>query len=1090
MSEHHETPPELTKKEKQRRLFSGPLAFMAKNSVAANLLMAILMIGGLLMAPRIKQEVFPEVNLDIVTVSVAYPGASPSEVEKGVILPIESAVGGIDGVKTVRATASEGVGTVTVELLTTANPETALNDIKSSVDRITSFPPDIERPTVSLLSNRMAVISLVLYGDASEHQLHALAERAKDELLQDPRVTLVELSGVRPLEISVEVPQEKLRAFGVTLSQVAGAISAGSIELPGGSLKTPGGERLVRTTERKDRGSEFGDIRVMASPDGSEVKVSDLAHIDDGFADTDQETSFNGKRAVEVQVYRVGDQGPIEVSDAVKEYKVKLEAELPEGVEVETWSDRSELFRDRIDLMLRNGYAGLILVLLVLGIFLELRLAFWVTLGIPISFLGSMLFMPSADVSINMISMFAFILTLGIVVDDAIVVGEAVYKYREEGYGPLQAALKGSKEIAGPVIFSVLTTMVAFTPMLFVPGVMGKFFKVIPIIVIIVLFLSLVEALFILPAHLSHIKGKPRGLLGFVFNLQQSFAQMLDRVFARVYTPVVRAATYARYATLALGVATLILTVGLIRSGRVPFTFMPKVEGDIINVTVTMPPGTSVDETRRVQDKLLSTAQTVFETSGGEENLSRGIFARVGSSAFGMGPRGGGGSSGSHITQVSVYLVPAGDRDITTTNFVRQWRDLLGEIPGAENVNFQFTIGPPTGDPVDIELSHPDLETLEAAASDLAKMLTAYEGVKDIDDGFSPGKEQLDVVLKPEARSLGITEQALARQLRSTYFGAEAVRQLRGTNEVRVYVRAPDDERDSEADIRNLLIRANMNGQMTEIPLEVAADVKRGRSYTQIKRRDNRRVVNVKADVDTEKVTAGKVLKDVTTSDLVALMDKHPGLRYSLAGEQQEQAETFGALRVGGLIAVIVMFGLMAIAFGSYVQPLIIMIAIPFGIVGAVLGHIVMGYGLSMVSMLGILALSGVVVNDSLVLVAASNQFYDEGMSRREAVIAGALRRFRPILLTTLTTFFGLMPMILETSVQARFLIPMAISLGFGVLFTTFVILLMVPAVYLIVEDIKGLFIKLRNYVSEEPDDKEPPEPAPSEPGPSEPAPA
>ncbi|CAN0418408.1 unnamed protein product, partial [Laminaria digitata] len=700
---------------------------------------------------------------------------------------------------------------------------------------------------------------------------------------------------------------------------------------------------------------------------------------------------------------------------------------------------------------------------LVLGLFLQVKLAFWVTLGIPISFLGAFLFMPGLDVSINMISLFAFILTLGIVVDDAIVVGEAVYKHRTDGMGHLEAAIAGAREVGSPVIFSVLTTAIAFSPLLFVPGIMGKFFRVIPLIVIPILLISLVESLVILPAHLSH--GKPpstRGFFGLINRGQQAIANGLEWCIETFYVPVARLALRWRYLTMAIGFSMLIMTMGYIGGGRIKFNFMPKIEGDNITANIELPFGTSVENTQRALDEVLRGADEVFEAQGGKDGLSRGVFAVVGRQLGGGGPNPASGGSGSHVASVRLQLVSAGERDITTAEFTKAWRARVGEISGVESLSFSYNIGPASGSPIDVELSHPNMQTLESSAARLAEKLGVYGGLFDINDGFALGKEQLDFKLKPAGRSLGLTETDLGRQVRNAFFGSEAVRQQRGRDEVRVFVRRPLEERQSEYDLENLLLRTPQGG---EIPLGEAAEIIRGRSYTSINRQDGRRLVRVRADLDTKVVAADDVIRDLQKNVLPQLMAETPGLRYQMGGEQRDRAESFGALGTGFLLAMLAMYGLMAVAFRSYIQPIIIMFAIPFGFVGAVLGHVLMGFSLSLMSMMGLVALSGVVVNDSLVLIDSVNAYRRGGMPIFEAVIAGASRRFRPILLTTLTTFFGLVPMILETSVQARFLIPMALSLGFGILFVTFIALILVPTFYIIIEDFRGLWMRFKAFL-------------------------
>jgi multidrug efflux pump subunit AcrB len=1087
------------------QLRKGLLAWMAQNSVAANVFMLMLVAGGLVMFPRIKQEVFPEFELDLVLIQVPYPGASPSEVEQGVILPIEEAVRAVDGIKEVRSTAQEGVGVVTLELMLNANGDRVLADVKSAVDRITSFPTDVEEPVVSRPALRSEVISLIVYGDATETQLRGVAERVRDDLLAEDDITTVELSGIRPLEISIEIPQDNLRSYGLTHSDVANAIRAASLDVPGGTLRTRSGEVLLRTTERRERGVEFEDIVVRSRPDGSRVTVGDLGTVVDGFREVDTAAAYEGQRAIMVQVFRVGNQTPLELAATVHAYVQNQEGALPPGVHFATWNDRSEIYRDRIDLLMRNAYLGLILVLVCLGLFLEIRLAFWVTLGIPISFIGSMLVLPALGTSINMISLFAFILTLGMVVDDAIVVGEAVYNKLTAGLPPMRAAIEGVKEVAGPVVFAILTTCIAFAPLLFVPGTFGKFFMQIPIVVIVVLLISLLESMLVLPAHLGHLGSTDKWLWGIliialaglpiayrvtgewsfpllfmagmtatllfatyvktVTNLQQRFSRLVEWLITKTYAPSLAFALRHRYITLATGIAMLILGIGLVVGGRVEWTFFPKIDSDIVTAQVTMPFGTPASETERVQRRLLEQSSTALEqlAPGQGRSLVRGRFSLLGATgAGGGGPGGGQSASGGHIAEVAVFLVPTDRRTFTARDMAEAWRTAVGEVPGVESLAFNYSTGGPSGSDIDFQLSHNNLQTLERAAVRMSEGLREYGGVREINDGFQEGKEQLDFTLRPEARARGITEQMLARQLRDAFFGAEAVRQQRGRDELRVLVRRPLSERESMADIERMLIRTPDGG---EIPLNEAAQIRRGRSYTQIQRIDGRRRVNVTGAVEFG-TNANRVQQQAQAELVPRILAEFPGLRIEPGGQAKRQAETMGALGIGFLMALLGMFALLAVAFKSYIQPFIILTAIPFGIFGAILGHLVLGYDLSLMSMMGVVALAGVVVNDSLVLVSAVNDFRrDEGLSISDAVTAGGVRRFRPILLTSLTTFLGLTPMILETSVGARFLIPMAISLGFGVLFATFITLLLVPSLYLIIEDIKALFTRTLRFV-------------------------
>jgi multidrug efflux pump subunit AcrB len=1047
-------------------LAPGPLAWMAKNPVAANVVMAILMIGGLVMmlGGQIRQEVFPEVELDVVTVSVPYPGASPEEVEQGVLLAIEEAVRGLDGVKEVRSTAMEGTGAVTVELLLGTNPDRALSDVKSAVDRITSLPEDAERPIISLATNRNQVISLVLYGDVEEAAMRQLAERARNDLLADKRITQVELAGVRAPEVSVEIPLERLRQHGLTLEGVAQALKRASVDLPGGDVKTRGGELLLRTKERRDKGSEFENIVLQSRPDGTVLKVGDIATVKDGFAEVDRAASFNGKPAVMLNVFRVGAETPLDVSAAVREYAEAQQGSLPPGLEMTTWSDSSEIYRDRIDLLARNAYMGLVLVLLTLGLFLEIRLAFWVTLGIPISFLGGLMFMPAADVSLNMISLFAFILTLGMVVDDAIVVGEAAYKRLAEGFTPVQAAIAGAREVAVPVVFAILTTCTAFAPLLFVPGVMGKFFRVIPTVVILVLLISLVESLLVLPAHLAHVKrGKPTGVRAFIHEQQQRFSRVLERFIDRTYRPFLEACLRMRYLTIAASLAVFVAAMGLVAGGRLQFTFFPKIDSDVVEASLEMPVGTPADETRRMQDRMVEALREVLHDTAGGKRVDRGIFADLGAkSTLQRSPNSDVGNSGGHLSTVMVYLVPTDERPFSASQLAKLWRERIGSLPGVEQLTFNYSTGGPSGSAIDLELSHPNDATLERAAERVADALSGFSGVTDIDKGFVAGKSQLDFKLTPEGRALGLTEIDLARQVRSAFYGAEAVRQQRGRDEIRVFVRLPKEDRQTLHTLEGMVL---LTPQGKEIPLSRAAQVEESRAYTRINRTDGRRTLNVTADVVPGVANANEVVSSVLANVLPEVARDYPGLSYGLGGQQQDQAETLKSLGVGTVLAMVAIFAMLAIVFRSYLQPVIVMAAIPFGLVGSVLGHLLMGYDMSLMSMMGLVALAGVAVNDSLVLIAAINEYRTDGMSLVDAVVAGGTRRFRPILLTSLTTFLGLAPMIMETSVQARFLIPMALSLGFGVLFATVVTLLFVPALYLALDDGKRLLGKVGRFV-------------------------
>ena len=666
----------------EERQDRGPIAWMASNPVAANLLMLVLLIGGLMILPQIRQEVFPEFDLDVVSATVSYPGASPSEVEQGILLAVEEAIRGLDGIKRVTSRAGEGFGTISAELLLGTDRNRALQDIKNAVDRITTLPEDAERPIVSLATTRREIISLIIYGDQDEHALRRIADYARDQLLQDPHITLVDREGARPLEISIEVPQARLREYNLTLPRIADEIARGSVEIGGGGVKTPAGEVLLRTTERRDYGAEYADLPVISTPAGARVRVTDLADIRDGFAETDQVMLYNGKPAIELIVYRVGEENPTQVSRAVHAVAERLRAQLPPGVLMDTWSDRSELYRDRLRLLMANAAMGLALVMILLGCFLEVRLAFWVMMGIPTSFLGCLLLLPAFDVSINMISLFAFIIAVGIVVDDAIVVGESVYYLRQKGMPFLQAAAKGARMIAMPVIFSVLTNIVSFVPLLFVPGVMGQVWRNIPIIIIAVFSISLVEALFILPAHLGHQKAEVKGWLWRLIEYpQEHLGPWLERWVGRRYDPFLRMTMRHRYITVAIGIAVLVVAFGWVRSGRMGFSFMPRVESDIIRASAALPVGSPVEESRAVMKRLLAAADEIVAENGGP-GIVRGTMAQIGygERAFVAFNAAGGGSAG-HLVNVTVYLVPLDRRPIGAARFTELWRQRRAPSP-------------------------------------------------------------------------------------------------------------------------------------------------------------------------------------------------------------------------------------------------------------------------------------------------------------------------------------------------------------------------------------------------------------------------
>jgi len=1047
----------------------GLLGWFASNHVAANLLMFLIIAAGLLTIFTVKVEFFPEFDLDMITVSVPYLGASPTDVEEGVVLRVEEAIAAVDGIKRMTATAAEGAGTILVEVEEYADAKEVLDDIKAEIDRITTFPEETEKPIIAELTSRYEVTTVVLYGEASEKALKQAADRVRDDLTAMDNISQVEVAGVRPYEISVEVSETTLRRYGLTFDQVAAAVRNSSLDVPAGSVKTSGGEILVRTEGQKYYGPEFEKIIVLSRNDGTTVRLGDIASVRDDFEDSDLYSRFDGKRAALVKVYRVGEQGALDVADTVRRYVEEKRNALPAGISIAIWQDTSDLLRARINLLTRNAYLGLALVFICLTMFLNIRLAFWTTMGIPISFLGAFWLLPRFDVSINMISLFAFIMSLGLVVDDAIVVGENIFALRRQGLSRLESAIRGVREMSAPVTLAVLTTVFAFVPLLYVSGIMGKIMRVIPVVVISVLMVSLVEAMLILPAHLS-ARRVIRGFGFFVvFDKIQGWTErrlehFVNGVFARFVT---RAVTW-RYVTVAAGLAIFAITIGWIAGGYMKIVFFDAVEADNMIATIAMPLGTPAKQTEevagRIEHAVEEVRREVDAQRKGEPSIVKHIATTIGDQPMsrGGGPvRTLGNVAESHLAEVNVELLGGEERgDISSVDLKNRWREVVGEIPGVSSMTF-FSEIMTTGEAINVELSHQKFENLLAAVEELKSLLREYTGVSDIADSFDEGKAELKLALKDTGRSLGLTLSDLAKQVRQGFYGEEAQRIQRGRDDIRVMVRYPEQERKSLSDVENMRIRLRDG---TEIPFREVADASYGRGYATISRADRRRVINVTADVDEAIANSREINKDLAARVLPKLISEHPGLQYRFAGEERERDESLSSLKISYPLALLAMYALLAVQFRSYFQPVIVMSAIPFGIVGAVIGHILMGFvfgttfNLGLLSMLGIVALSGVVVNDSLILIDLINKERQVGVELVQTLKDCAIRRFRPIMLTTLTTFFGLAPMLLERSLQARFLIPMAISLAFGVMFATCITLLLVPSLYMILEDARRLF--------------------------------
>jgi len=1016
----------------------GAIAFMARNSIAANLLMIILIGGGIWTMFNIQKEVFPQFQLDYVEVNVVYPGAAPAEVEQGILLPVEEAIRGIQGIKEITSTANEGSGNILIELVAGTDRMQAFQDIDQGVRRIQTFPDDIERPQVNLQARQRDVMEIAIYGESDIWTLRILAERLRNRLLGDPQITQVEIGNVPDYVTHIEIPRHNLRQYNLTLGQVADIVAQSSEDVPAGAVETHSGEILLRMKERKQWAKEFGDITIVSSPSGARVSLQDIATITDGFEETGFHGQFNQSPSVDLSIYRIGDQSPLDIEETVLE--IMEDFQLPPGVQFRIDSNSAEDYRERLSLLTENGIMAIVIVLVILALFLEYRLAFWVMMGMAISFIGGIIFLPLFGLSINMISMFGFLVVLGIVVDDAIVVGENIHEYRQKGLSAIDAAIAGTKDVSKPVIFSILTTIIAFVPLLFMPGETGKFWWPLPAVVIVILAVSLLEALFILPSHLGHLKEKKtKGWTARLEKLQESFAKGYERIIDKYYRPLLDLCLKYRYITLSAAIALLLIVGGYGYSDHMGMIMMPEVAADEIEAGVRLPVGTTPEQAARVAEEITESTRRMFD----EHNLyevAEGVKTNV---------------RGQNFIDVEIVMLPPDERDMSARELIALWRDNIGDIAGVDQITFEAERGPGGyQQDISVDLSHADINVLEKASKTFLEQMEAFENTRDLNDNYDKGKIQYDFKLLPEGRNLGLTSNEVGRQVRDAFFGALAMRQLRSTNEIEVRVKLPLEERRDIDNLESFLVRTPTG---VEVPLLDVVEVEQREAFTSINRRDGRRVVNVGMDVEPANAVS-QVLASVQNEVLPQLRADYPGLTWSFEGSQADMRESTNSLWSGFSMAMLIIYALLAIAFSSYSQPIIVLSAIPFGIVGAVIGHILLGYDLSVVSLMGVIALSGVVVNDSLIMIDYANK-QRETSSVYEAIHEAGLRRFRPIMLTTLTTFGGLTPIILETSSQAEYLIPMAISLGFGIVFATSIILVIVPCLYLVLEDV-SLLIK------------------------------
>ncbi|NND44461.1 MAG: efflux RND transporter permease subunit [Xanthomonadales bacterium] len=1029
-----------------RNWYESIIEWFARNSVAANLLMLILLAGGLVTAFTIKKEIQPQIETPFITVQMPFLGASPADVEEGVLVKIEEVIQDIEGIKEIVSTANEGSGTVQVEVDPDYDVLVVMDEVKNRVDSISTFPENTEKPIISRTTFQQQVVMLTVYGSVEERTLKEYAKEVRDEVVTQPGVTRAEILGSRDYEISIEVSEYTLQEYGLTLAEVAAAVRRGSLDLPAGAIRSEGGDIRLRTKGQAYVGRDFEDIVVRTNADGTRVLLKDVADIQDGFIDRDRYSRFDGQPSITIQVLSVGDQSELDIAATVRAYAERKNAASPAGISVATWADTSYYLKGRLDMMLKNLFFGALLVFGSLALFLRLKLAFWVMVGLPVAFLGTLFLLPTLDVTINMLSLFGFILVLGIVVDDAIVIGESAYtNMREKGHS-VDHVVEGALKVAIPATFGVLTTMAAFIPILMISGINGQFFAAIGWVVILCLVFSLVESKLILPAHLAHMKVRHYGAEThnpFV-RFQRFFSEGLHHFVDRVYSPLLEKALKRRYLTLSIFIATLILSIGLLVGGVLRFVFFPDFQADFLQASVTMeqgtPPAKTFEALDRVQEALWQVDREVSAEHGKESGAVVDHLL-----AFARSDTNG---------QIITELVKDEQSVIEGPEVLRRWRENVGEIPGATQLTIEGAAGGPSGGPsLDFRLVGRNIEQTARAGAELERRIRSYEGVFDVRNSHDRGTPEIKLNIKPEAEALGLTLSDLARQVRAGFYGEEVQRVQRGQDEVRVMVRFPKAERDSVGYLENMRIRTPDGGR---VPFHAVAAVERSESPSRIQRYDRERAVRVSAEVDKENFEPGRIRQQIASSDIPDILAMFPGVRTREGGAGQSQREVQADLLKGAALALFLIYALMAIPLRSYAQPLIIMSVIPFGTIGALVGHWILGIEVSMLSFFGIIALSGVVVNDSLILVDFVNRRRREGVPLLQAVQAAASVRFRPILLTSLTTFLGLAPItIFEKSLQAQIVIPMAASLAFGIVFATMITLLLIPSLYLILDDFK-----------------------------------
>ncbi len=1045
----------------------GFLTAFARNTVFANILLALIFLAGGLALFNMVRETLPETAMDSLSVMVPWPGADPEEVEEAICRKIEEAVEGIEGIKHCITHSRESVGMAYIQVVEGYDIDYVKEELKKAVDAISTFPVDAERPITRQSRLRVPVVFLGLYGEAlTERELKEWSEDILDDLRALPEVTQVHSFGARDYEIAIEVSEERLREYGITFAQVAQAVRGSSLNLSGGTMRTEGEEIRLRVMGRKYTAKELANVVVLARPGGDIITLDRITHIRDGFTEDRSIARLNGKPAMLCVVEKTPDEDTLAIDKAVRSYVEEKNKLLPEGVDMGVWGDIAGELRARIRLLVRNGFIGLGLVFVLLWLFLDIRLSFWAGMGMPISVMGAFGIMYAVGATINMISLFGLIMVLGIIVDDAIVVGEAIYVARKRGAPPLQAAVDGVFEVGMPVVAAVITTIVAFMPLFFVGGVMGKLIYIVPVVVISCLAISLVECLVLLPAHLNHLPdlnsktlaGNPvRRAVQRFHNRTNAFPEWF---VDRIYRPMIARILEWRYVSLGVAIMVVLATWGIWDGHFLKFQFFPKMDGNNMVASVEFPNGTPLVVTEKAVALI---EDAIHRVAGKTQTKSRKPLVV---NTFSLA-----GSKGSHGGWVRVQLLESADRGIHSEDLMAAWEDECGVISGAVSLSISADELTPGGAPIEVWVQGPDMDEILAVSDKLMEKLGTYDGVYQIQNDFRPGKNEIKLRLKPEARTLGLTVADLARQIRGGYFGEQAIRLQRGRDDVRVRVRYPLEERNRLAEFERMRIRTPLGH---EVPLRSMATIAFEPGYASIKRVDGLRRVRVTAEVSSARANANEILTELRAGFFGELRSAHPAVRLELEGEQRSMNESFGSLLVGYPLAMLGVFIIIATLFRSYIQPIVIMITVPFGIVGAILGHLLLGYDLSIMSLFGMVAVSGVVVNDAIVLIECVNSHVANGEPFYEAVCTGAARRFRAIFLTTVSTVGGLTPLILERDLQARFLIPMGISLAAGVAFATLLTLFLIPCLLCVLNDVRRLLVRMVTGYWPSPEDVEP----------------